>query len=123
MRFLLSAAAALVAIAAPAGAQVAQGNDNALVVSGVQVDVGGKGAAEARQSAGVRRNGCVAVAVVALTGRPAAQAPRLGDSTLDSIVSAIEVEQEQASSSRYVARLAVVFDGRARRNMWATPRG
>ena len=44
------------------------------------------------------------------TGRPPAQAPRLSESVLNSIVSGIVIEQEQISPQRYIARLGVLFD-------------
>ena len=44
------------------------------------------------------------------THRPPAQAPRLSDSVLNSIVSGIVIEQEQISPNRYIARLGVLFD-------------
>jgi hypothetical protein len=45
-----------------------------------------------------------------LSGQPQESAPRLPDTTLASMVSAIEVEREQLGANRYVATLAVVFD-------------
>ena len=44
------------------------------------------------------------------TGRPPAQAPRLSESVLNSIVSGIIIEQEQIGPRRYIARLGVAFD-------------
>jgi hypothetical protein len=44
------------------------------------------------------------------TGRPPAQAPRLSESVLNSIVSGIVIEQEQIGPRRYIARLGVLFD-------------
>ncbi|HWT11595.1 MAG TPA: heavy-metal-associated domain-containing protein [Allosphingosinicella sp.] len=44
------------------------------------------------------------------TSRPPAQAPRLSDSVLNSIVSGIIIEQEQIGPRRYIARLGVLFD-------------
>jgi hypothetical protein len=44
------------------------------------------------------------------TGRPAAQAPALSESVLNSIVAGIVVGQEQIGPRRYVARLGVLFD-------------
>ncbi|WP_439532404.1 heavy-metal-associated domain-containing protein [Polymorphobacter sp.] len=45
-----------------------------------------------------------------LTGNPATAAPRLSDGQLDGIVSGIESQGERFSMTRYIARLAVVFD-------------
>lgn len=111
--------AALIAGAVPAGAQTPDGDDapraigggGGLIVGGVQVDSEGKTPAEARN------NGWRAAQQLAwpllwarLSGEPTESAPRLSDSALDSMVSAIEVEREQLGPQRYVARLAIVFD-------------
>ena len=45
-----------------------------------------------------------------LTGKPPEAAPRLSDGQLDGIVSGIESQGERFSMTRYMARLAVVFD-------------
>lgn len=45
-----------------------------------------------------------------MNGGSEAGAPGLSDSTLDSIVAGIVVEQEQISANRYIARLGVLFD-------------
>ena len=44
------------------------------------------------------------------TGRPAAQAPNLSESVLNSIVTGIIVDSEQIGPTRYIARLGVLFD-------------
>ncbi|MDQ8754962.1 heavy-metal-associated domain-containing protein [Sphingosinicella sp. LHD-64] len=44
------------------------------------------------------------------TGRPAAQAPNLPDSVLNSIVSGVVIDSEQIGPTRYIARLGVLFD-------------
>ncbi|HEY1605197.1 MAG TPA: heavy-metal-associated domain-containing protein [Allosphingosinicella sp.] len=43
-------------------------------------------------------------------GRPLNEAPALGDSQLDNMVSGIVVEQEQIGPKRYIATLGVLFD-------------
>lgn len=45
-----------------------------------------------------------------LTGNPVAQAPKLNDGAIDSMVAAIEVDAERFSMTRYIGRLSVVFD-------------
>jgi hypothetical protein len=82
-----------------------------LEVDGIQVDVGGDDAAEARlngwrlaQRLGWRK------LWARTTGRPENQAPNLSDSVLNDIVSGIVVEEEQIGPRRYVARLGLLFD-------------
>src|SRR3546814_15292445 len=49
-----------------------------------------------------------------MTGKPVSAAPSLSDSALDGLVSGIVVEREQIGTTRYIARLGVLFDrGRA----------
>jgi hypothetical protein len=45
-----------------------------------------------------------------VNGQPVSAAPGLPDSTLDSIVGGIVVEDEQIAPTRYIARLGVLFD-------------
>jgi hypothetical protein len=45
-----------------------------------------------------------------VNSQPAAQAPSLPDSTLDSIIAGIVVENEEIGPRRYIARLGVLFD-------------
>jgi len=87
------------------------GGGGGLVVGGIEVDVGGKTAIDARLNGWREAQRLAWPALWArLSGKPAQTAPRLADSALDGIVSAIEVEREQIGPTRYVARLAVVFD-------------
>jgi hypothetical protein len=87
------------------------GGGGGLVIGGVDVDVGGKTAIDARLN-GWREAQRLAWPALwsRMSGLAASTAPRLPDSSLDSMVSAIEVEREQIGPDRYVARLAVVFD-------------
>lgn len=87
------------------------GGGGGLVIGGVAVDVGGKTAIDARLN-GWREAQRLAWPALwsRMSGLAASTAPRLPDSALDSMVSAIEVEREQIGPDRYVARLAVVFD-------------
>ncbi len=86
-----------------------------LEITGIEVDVTGKNAEEARlegwrqaQSKGWR------ALYAKTTGRPIDQAPNLSDSVLNAMVASIVIEQEQIGPTRYIARLGILFDrGRA----------
>jgi hypothetical protein len=110
-----AAAAAAPAPAADAAAPTAIGGGGGLVVGGIAVDVEGKNADEARAN-GWREAERLAWPLLwnRMSGEPAAAAPKLNDAAVDSMVSAIEIEQEQigrgGGPTRYIARLAVVFD-------------
>jgi hypothetical protein len=87
------------------------GGSGGLVISGVEVDVGGKNPIDARLNGWREAQREAWPALWArMSGLAAGTAPRLADGALDSMVSAIEVEREQVGPNRYVARLAVVFD-------------
>ncbi|WP_243451027.1 heavy-metal-associated domain-containing protein [Sphingosinicella sp. CPCC 101087] len=114
--------AAILALVAGAGLVYAQleGEDRGIPpidstsnfeVLGIQVDVSADNAEEARVE-GWRRAQAEGWRMLwsRTTGRPPAQAPRLADSVLNSIVSGIVIEQEQIGPQRYVARLGVLFD-------------
>jgi len=93
------------------GDPVAIGGGGGLIVGGVAVDVGGKTPIDARLNGWREAQRLAWPALWArLSGQPAGTAPRMSDSALDGIVSAIEVEREQIGPTRYVASLAVVFD-------------
>ena len=80
-------------------------------VTGVQVDVAGKSAEEARTAAWriAQRKGWK-ILWGRMHGLGPDAAPGLPDSTLDSIVAGIEVEQEQVGPHRYIATLGLLFD-------------
>ena len=80
-------------------------------VGGIAVDVAGRDPDQARTAAWriAQRKGW-RMLWARMNGGNAAGAPALGDSTLDSIVSGIVIEQEQISATRYIARLGVLFD-------------
>ncbi len=80
-------------------------------VSGVQVDVAGTTADEARTAAWrlAQRKGWK-ILWGRMHGLGPDAAPGLPDSTLDSIVAGIEVEQEQVGPHRYIAMLGLLFD-------------
>lgn len=93
------------------GTPTAIGGGGGLIVGGIDVDVGGRSPTDARLN-GWREAQRLAWPALwnRMSGQPANTAPRLADSALDGIVSAIEVEREQIGPDRYIARLAVVFD-------------
>jgi hypothetical protein len=80
-------------------------------VTGVQVDVAGQSADEARTAAWrlAQRKGWK-VLWGRMHGLGPDAAPGVPDSTLDSIVAGIEVEQEQVGPHRYIATLGILFD-------------
>lgn len=80
-------------------------------VTGVHVDVFGKTAMEARNAAWrlAQRQGWK-ILWARMHGASPDAAPGLPDSTLDSIVAGIEVEQEQVGPHRYIATLGILFD-------------
>jgi hypothetical protein len=87
------------------------GGSGGLVISGIDVDVGGKTPIDARLNGWREAQRLAWPALWArMSGMGPGTAPRLPDSALDSMVSAIEVEREQIGPDRYVARLAIVFD-------------
>ena len=80
-------------------------------VSGVSVDVRGKTADQARQGGwreAQRRGWRMLYARV--RNVPVTAVPSLPDSTLDSIVAGIVIENEQIGSTRYIAKLGILFD-------------
>lgn len=80
-------------------------------VGGVPVDVSGPTADAARMGGWrqAQRTGWKMLWSRA-NGRPAAQAPNLGDGALDAMVAGIVVEREQIGPRRYIATLGVLFD-------------
>ncbi len=116
----LFALAALI-VAAPARSQDEEG---AFSIGGIAVDVAAKSATEAR-AGGWREAQRRAWPQLwsRLTGAPAVNAPKLGDSALDAIVQGIEVEHETIGPTRYMASLGIVFDrARASRYLGASAR-
>lgn len=84
---------------------------SAFVVNNIDVDVLGKSTDDARLTAfrEAQRRAWPQL-WSRMTGNPVAQAPKLNDGALDSMVAGIEVEAERFSSKRYIGRLTVVFD-------------
>jgi hypothetical protein len=82
-----------------------------LEVLGIEVDVTAENAERARVEGWRRAQGLGWKMLWSrTTRRPAAQAPSLSESVLNSIVSGIVIEQEQIGPRRYIARLGVLFD-------------
>jgi hypothetical protein len=82
-----------------------------LEVTGIEIDVGGKNADEARLEGWKQAQGKGWKMLWAkTTGQPIAQAPTLPESVLNQIVSGIIIEQEQIGPRRYIARLGMLFD-------------
>ncbi len=111
------AALCLLALGAVVFAQIEAGDrkidsvdrSSGMEVSGVEVDIGAKSADVAR-FAGWREAQRKGWRLLWAKYHGGGGAPGLSDSALDSIVSAIVVEDEQISSTRYIAKLGVVFD-------------
>ena len=82
-----------------------------LEISGIHVDVGGTDAMSARYAGWriAQREGFRAL-WAKMHKAPVNQAPNLPDSTLDDIVSSINVEREQIGPNRYIANLGILFD-------------
>ena len=82
-----------------------------LEVTSIHVDVGGADGQSARFAAWriAQREGFRKL-WAKLHNAPANQAPNLPDSTLDQIVSSINVEREQIGPNRYIADLGLLFD-------------
>ncbi|PTD17108.1 hypothetical protein [Sphingomonas fennica] len=112
-------AAGLLGVAGVVFAQI-EGSDRGIApidstssyeVGGVAVDVAARDA-DAARTAGWRiaqRKGWQLL-WSRTNGQPVSAAPSLSDSTLDSIVAGIVVEDEQVGPRRYIARLGVLFD-------------
>ncbi len=109
--------AMMVGIGAVAFAQIAGGdrgiapiNASAdFAVGDVRIDVTGKTAFEARAN-GWREAQRLGWAKLYAKTHAGSKGPKLSDSVLDGIVSAIVVEHEQIGPNRYIARLGVLFD-------------
>ena len=82
-----------------------------LEITGIHVDVGGPDAQTARYAGWriAQRQGFKAM-WAKIHNAPINQAPNLPDSTLDDIVSSINVEREQIGPNRYIADLGLLFD-------------
>lgn len=112
----VSAVAGAIFLTAVVDGQIARGNRGItpinssadFMASGIAIDVTGKNPDDARANGWreAQRAGWAQL-YKRMNGT---EAPRLGDSVLDGIVTAIVVEQEQIGARRYVAKLGVQFD-------------
>jgi hypothetical protein len=90
--------------AAPAG-------PGAFKITGVAVDVVAGNATEARAAAyTLAERRAWPQLWSRITGNPASGAPRLADGAIEAMVAGVEIEKEQFSLTRYIGRLAIVFD-------------
>ncbi|MFL6729609.1 MAG: heavy-metal-associated domain-containing protein [Sphingomicrobium sp.] len=82
-----------------------------LEITGIHVDVGAADSNAARYAGWriAQRQGFRAL-WAKMHNAPINQAPNLPDSTLDDIVSSINIEQEQIGPNRYIADLGLLFD-------------
>ncbi len=112
MKALARLLLALLPLLVAGGAARAQDSaGTAYAVGGIEVDVVGPNS-EAARLAGYRiaQRKAWPQLYARLTGQPATAAPHLSDGQLDNIVSGIESQGERFSTTRYIARLGVVFD-------------
>lgn len=106
---ILLALTAALAILAPAQAQ--EDSAGAYAVGGIAVDVTAKTTNDARIEAyHLAERQAWPLLWARLSGQPAGNAPRLADGTIDDMVSGFEIQGEHFSSTRYIAKLGVVFD-------------
>jgi len=95
----------------PLVAQESAGGGSAYAVAGIDVDVSAPNPLLARMTAyRIAQRKAWPMLWSRLTGRDVAAAPRLSDGQLDSIVAGIESQGERFSTTRYIARLGVIFD-------------
>jgi hypothetical protein len=86
-------------------------SSSAYAVGGIAVDVTARNIDDARRAAWTAaQRQAWPLLWVRLTGRTAAEAPRLADGQIDAMVAGIESQGEQFSDTRYIAKLGVVFD-------------
>lgn len=118
-RHLIALALIALAPAVPAMGQEA-GGGSAYAIGGIDVDVTARTAAEARM-AGYRlaQRRAWPQLWARLTGQPPTAAPGLSDGAIDAMVAGIESQGEHFSTTRYIARLGVIFD-RARASAYFT---
>ncbi len=99
----------LFAFAAPAVA--APGGPGAYKITGVTVDVAAANATAARAAAyAIAERRAWPQLWARITGGAENTAPRLGDGAIEAMVAGVEIETEQFSLTRYIARLSIVFD-------------
>ena len=103
------AAALLLAVAAPVAA--APAGPGAFKIGGVAVDVVAANPVAARDAAyRLAERRAWPLLWARITGGGAGSAPRLADGAIEAMVAGVEIEREQFSLTRYIGRLAIVFD-------------
>lgn len=108
MKLSIALGALALLLAAPAAGQ---SGGSAYAIGGINVDVVAPNADAARLAAfRLAQRKAWPLLWSRLTGGAANAAPSLTDAQLDGMVSAIESQGERFSSTRYIARLGVVFD-------------
>lgn len=99
----------LLALGGPAAA--ATNGPGAYKIAGVTVDVLARNAVDARAAAYREAERKAWPQLYArLTGSEPSAAPRLADGAIEAMVAGVEIEREQFSTTRYIARLTIVFD-------------
>lgn len=79
-------------------------------VTGIEVNVSGKSAEDARANGWRQAQRLAWEKLWKSNGLGGGSAPGLDDGTIEGMVSAVVVEQEQIGPRRYIARLGVIFD-------------
>lgn len=98
-------------LAAGETAQAATNGPGAYKIGGVAVDIVAPNAVEARAAAYREAERRAWPQLYArLTGAEPSAAPHLADGVIEGMVAGVEVEAEQFSLTRYIGRLAIVFD-------------
>ncbi len=104
MLCLLAVLVAAPATAAPVG-------PGAFKIGGIAVDVVAANATDARATAfTLAERQAWPLLWARMTGNPPAAAPKLADGAIEAMVAGVEIERETFSTTRYIGRLAIVFD-------------
>ncbi len=103
------AALLVVLLASPAAATPV--GPGAFKIGGIGVDVVAGNATEARAAAyTLAERRAWPLLWARMTGNPPTAAPRLADGAIEAMVAGVQIEQESFSTTRYIGRLAIVFD-------------
>ncbi len=107
-RFLLRLLAPFLLAIPAAAAPIGPG---AFKIGGIAVDVAAANAVQARAAAyQLAERRAWPLLWARMTGDTPTAAPKLGDGAIEAMVAGVEIEQEQFSTTRYIGRLAIVFD-------------
>jgi hypothetical protein len=104
---------ALAPLAVPLSVRAQIASGNTFTIGGIEVDVTGADAVQARQQA-IREARQKAVRLLVERMVPAqdrAKVPPVSDQRLDSMVRGVEFARERTAGNRYIATLGVVFSG------------